>query len=146
MTWLVSVWSLFPWGLADAGPAGDAVARSDAALFRGEWDVVSEESALGARPKGLLAGERLVVSGDRWHRQGGRKEGGPMLFRLDERQAPGHLDLVYLQAGVPTRFRGIYRLDGDTLTVAVHYGGGGRPTRFEPGPDTYVSVFQRAGK
>ena len=36
---------------------------------------------------------------------------------------------------------GIYRLEGDTLTIC--YSGRARPTRFDPAPGVYVAVFER---
>lgn len=62
-------------------------------------------------------------------------------FTLDPNTSPRTIDLTSLNTGLP--LHGIYRLDGDTLTICF---GLERPVGFEARPSDILLVFRRQGR
>jgi uncharacterized protein (TIGR03067 family) len=110
--------------------AGDA--RSDAAALQGTWQVISQQRAgrATARPRSMLwiiEGETIwlvpswLAERERQAAAAGKKassspRGLRMTFRLSETMSPKHIDLDGLHKSVSL---GIYKLDGDELTLCV---------------------------
>jgi hypothetical protein len=102
-------------------------------------------------PEGVTVGGRPAMPGsDRWvfradgtyalYAQGARLDGGEMTG--DVGTAAGALDLYGEAPGSPpTMCR--FRVDGDTLTLAVGHCRAGRPATVEPGPKATVWVMRR---
>jgi uncharacterized protein (TIGR03067 family) len=102
------------------------------ATIVGDWVV---ESA-------VLDGGRLETSGERylfradgtWTTFGsdGKARGEPTrAYRVDAKESPANVDLWYGSDPRPERVHpGIYRLDGDTLTICKSASGAVRPTKF----------------
>jgi hypothetical protein len=102
-------------------------------------------------PEGVTVGGRPATPGaDRWvfradgtyarHASGAHRTGGDLVG--DVGQAEGTLDLYGETPGVPpTMCR--FRVDGDTLTLAIGHCRAGRPATVEPGPRATVSVMKR---
>lgn len=67
--------------------------------------------------------------------------GAAASFRVDPRTSPARIDRT---TDDPTRpiVKGIYRLDGDTLTICWARPGDPRPSSFEPGPDVDLVVYR----
>ena len=67
-------------------------------------------------------------------------------FATDTRQSPPTVDIYLRQnaQGSPN-WRGIYKVDGDTLTLCLVTGGSGRPKSFESSADqpTTLWMFKR---
>jgi uncharacterized protein (TIGR03067 family) len=69
-------------------------------------------------------------------------------FEMIKDARPAGINLtIGAGAGGPT-FRGIYKLEGDTLTICMRHGAEERPTEFksEEGSRAYLYVFRRVKK
>jgi uncharacterized protein (TIGR03067 family) len=70
-------------------------------------------------------------------------------FRLDPTATPRRIDRTSLGTEYVERgnfLRGIYRFDGDKLTICYAQNKGSRPTEFDSGTRDYLMVLTRAGR
>ncbi|MFO0799585.1 MAG: TIGR03067 domain-containing protein [Gemmataceae bacterium] len=93
-----------------AQPPKDDPAKAELAKLQGEWAVKSIEVA-GMPLPGDLPG-KLVIEGAKF---GGL--GSTMTITLDPTKAPKEIDLVRGPGG--QKWMGLYKLDGDTLTLCL---------------------------
>jgi uncharacterized protein (TIGR03067 family) len=121
---------------------------SDKELLQGTWVAVSGEIQ-GERLRAEdVRGGRLVFKGGnaRITMPGG--EQGEGTFKLDPAVDPKEIDVI--RAGDSGGMLGIYRLDGDRLTICMGDPGEPRPKRFETTPDSKFNhmllVLQRASE
>jgi uncharacterized protein (TIGR03067 family) len=132
-------------GVAVAAPTPDPSAK-DLKRLQGEWRLTAAtENGTEYPPEQhvwtwLITGTALRELG------GTRGEVINGTIRLDATTKPPSLDLTDRDDGLTAR--GIYRLDGDTLTVCVRVGGGERPKEFacKAGSRTVLIVFKRVKK
>lgn len=109
--------------------------KTDKENILGEWKVDSAK-VKGAEPQGEegeniknvtveFTAEKVIVK-----IKGGDKESS---YTLDPTAKPKAIDIVHTRPdGSEEKVKGIYKLDGDTLTIcASHRGGEERPTEFE---------------
>ncbi len=136
---------VFALALAPASPADDPAA-AERARHQGAWAVVSLVRDGVAAPADVVAPIRRVVEEDHvvWRRDG--KNFAGTKFEVDPSKSPRAIDLI--PDGGPARDRrvlGIYRLDGDDLTICVADPGGPRPSAFEAGPGSKqtLQTFRR---
>ena len=90
----------------------------------------------------------LEIKGDKWIFVGREKA---VFIALDPTTDPKCVDLKSVEKGREGQVdEGIYKLDGETLTICLHQGDGkSRPTKFETSPeqpDTILAVFERPKK
>jgi uncharacterized protein (TIGR03067 family) len=112
--------------------------KTDKDKIQGTWTLVSEESG-GKRPeKEKLKKVQWVFEGDKYKVAGGKAAWGR--FKLDPGQDPKTIDLTDPKG---REGLGIYKLEGDTLTVS--HAKGERPTEFttKEGDKHVVVVFKR---
>ena len=126
--------------LALAAPGPKDAPKPDPAQVRGEW--VVERYLLGGkgvdRERGLTAiideGTMALV------RDGRRKEA--VGIRLDPAAAPARIDLIPPGREKEEAILGIYKVEGDTLTLCFPKGGrADRPTKFESPADTSIVLM-----
>lgn len=123
--------------LAIAAPApkdgGKAPAPTDHALV-GEW-VVESHVASGKPLPRVGKVERITISRDRWKVT--KELEAESCLSLDPAKDPPEIDVWVPAQEEEARCRGIYKLDGDTLTVCYTMGKD-RPTKFESAPKSGV--------
>lgn len=120
--------------LVAAAPAPKPAPKADHPLV-GQWAVESHVVSGKQLP---MPGKppRVTISADRWL-WSGRNEADSCVS-VDPKKDPPQIDVwVPTQGDVPSVARGIYRLDGDTLTVC-YTTSGDRPTAFASPPKSGV--------
>jgi uncharacterized protein (TIGR03067 family) len=121
-------------------PPDEATAKEMKKLA-GTWLAVSVE--VGGVPypeqsvkklKYTISAEKIVVN---W---GGE---APATYQLDVKADPKAIDMVGMSGGVPgAKSKGIYKLDGDELTICFDDASAGRPTEFETKPKTRRTLYK----
>jgi uncharacterized protein (TIGR03067 family) len=142
---MTALWTLMA-GLALA--AADPEVRKDEDRLQGTWKVTSiENDGKKADPK-TFAGWKLVVAGNKMTALDGNDVVDDHTFTLAAAAKPPALDLVPLMGEKKAKtVKGIYRLEGDTLTVCVSEPDAKeRPKEFRSveGTSHTLVVFQRA--
>ena len=119
----------------------------------GEW--VLESSMLGGKAAKIASGLRYEFTADgQWiiRREGAEVKALPRTFKVDVKTNPATIDVTYQKPdGGPADqpgMLGIYKIEGDTLTICYAPGSAERPTTFEPagGARVAVLVLKRAKK
>jgi uncharacterized protein (TIGR03067 family) len=126
---------------APAGPSQSDEAAKELAKLRGTWNLESRSSG-GSEVKAVRVFRfQLQIEGDRWTTLVKGKEAGTHKFVIDPTKSPKTLDQIVGKAVI----RGIYKLEANTLTVAVAPAGQARPESFESvkGSSTILSVYKR---
>ncbi len=138
---LSSIGSVLVLLLATGAPAQDSGA------IQGAWTVVSAER--DAKPTTEVAGHRLTLSGDTFTIQ----HDGHTLYRgtysVDGSRKPVSIDFLHTEASLKGKtWKGIYRLDGDRLSICDNAPDMAkpRPTQFstKAGSGYICIVFRRA--
>jgi uncharacterized protein (TIGR03067 family) len=133
-----------------AGRGAEAVDRkAELAALQGEWELVSlEVNGRVATPTRLKdkAGYDLTVAGNSWRTR--RPPDANATFVIDPAKTPKAIDRTSRLGGRPDSPEqtclGIYKLEGDTLTVCHRASGSERPGAFESRNDQgVVSVWAR---
>ncbi len=117
----------------------------------GEW--VGEKAVAGGKeqpvpPGGITfafaADGKLVV------KEGAKEKGDTGTYKIDPKKDPAEIDIVPPEGKNEPTTQGIYKIDGDTLTLCFSRGkaGAGRPAKFEDpeGSDTIVITLKRTKK
>lgn len=124
--------------VASVGPPSPV--QVELGKLQGAWVMVAELTSRGSSPaeRGpsyAIEGQLAIAVCE------GRRVEGTFTLAPGPGAGPGAVDLQV--EGEPT-VRALYRLDGDTLTIAAgRRGGERRPTRLEPGGGVVVLVFKR---
>jgi uncharacterized protein (TIGR03067 family) len=129
---------------ADDAPPQDA-AKQELAKLQGAWSIVSV--AIGGRamvPDERSRQWRAVFEGDTLTATGGGQVPHSSTVRIDPTKTPKVMDHAFRRDGRETMTRGIYKLEGDTLTVCSALRDGERPARFEATEETTLTVLKRA--
>lgn len=135
--------------LAAAWAAGQGGSGKDQVKFQGTWDVVSIEfGGKKATPEQIKEkSPALTFKGDRYAEAVEGKVIEQGTYRLDEGKTPRQITLQITDGRDrgKTQF-GIYKVDGDTITVAMAPAGSkDRPATFtsKDGDSVNVSVLRR---
>jgi uncharacterized protein (TIGR03067 family) len=128
--------------------ASGAEDKKDEDALQGNWKVTSVENNGKKAEAKVIANMRLVVAGDKMTALDGKDVMDEYTFRLDPTTRPRAIDLK-VQTGDEKgkTVRGIYRVEGDALTVCVaEPDKKDRPKEFlaPEGSSFMLLVFQRA--
>jgi uncharacterized protein (TIGR03067 family) len=132
-------------GLVVSAPAPPA--ESDQKKFQGEWTVTSHITNGEKRPNRMVETEHLFVQGAKMTTREGNEIKDEATFTLDPRAKPRAIDLKLTGGGDKGKtVAGIYKLQGDTLTICVAEPGRKRPEDFtsDKGSGHILLVFKRA--
>jgi uncharacterized protein (TIGR03067 family) len=124
--------------LAADDPQQDGV-KKEMAKFQGTWKFISMEVDGTKTPyKGLT----VVLKGDQWTVCEGDRCAAKVTFELNPTKKPQTIDLVDVDVEKKRLIRGIYSLEGETLTVCYRNSEKGhRPTEFATKPDSGLVLF-----
>lgn len=131
-----------------AAPALKDLPRKDQSPV-GEWQVESVVSGGRPRPVGAEPFRYTFTADGKWYLHRGPLEPDETVERAyftDPKADPPRIDLRYDPAEQESRVgQGIFKVEGDTLTICLRRRGTGRPKAFESTPDvpTTLYVFKR---
>jgi len=129
--------------IAAADPAQDA--KKDLERFQGEWTMLTFEAKGKKLPD--VKNVKLTIKGDRWTVQFGEQTSPKMTFKIDPSKDPKTIDFTIKSGDKDIVSRGIYKLEGDTLTVCRTVGDEDRPKEFKTTAKAgQLRVWQRAKK
>lgn len=110
--------------------------------LEGTWQFTSLEIDGAIIPAGTLGASRILMDGDRFRTESPEAdyEG---IFTIDTEASPPHIDIEFVsgpEAG--NTCRGIYRIDGDDLTLCLGLVGAVRPAQFATRPGSGHALEQ----
>jgi uncharacterized protein (TIGR03067 family) len=122
-------------------------AKKELEKLQGQW-MLREGQRYGKKFEENDAKLILEIRGNKWFFTG--QEKGEFIA-ISPGTEPKCFDLKSVEEGTKGRVHeGIYKIDGDTLTICIHEGKErNRPTRFETTaeqPNTILTVFKKAKK
>lgn len=136
---------LFATPLAPAAPALKERPPAEPPIH-GEWVRVGHTEAGAPVAPDRETHTQVFTSDGQWDYYYGARQGssGNKSFKTDARQNPPAIDIHMDPAG-PPQWRGIYKVEGDTLTLCLVTGDRERPKAFESTQDrpTTIWVFKR---
>jgi uncharacterized protein (TIGR03067 family) len=116
---------------------------ADLKAMRGRWRLTDE--AVAGRPLGVSGSWRIEIAGDRLRYLNGAVTTAEYVLALDATTRPRRFTIKDVKdAGC---CRGVYRLDGNRLTVCYDAGGGGHPESLDSrGRHVHREEFRREGR
>lgn len=131
--------------LATAAPALKDRPSKEAPIF-GEWIRVGHTEAGKPLPPDHAVHHQWFMADGEWKYSYGDRPDNTRgkNFVIDTGQSPRTID-ISMQAGGKANWRGIYKVEGDTLTLCLVTGDRERPKTFESSPDrpTTIWIFNR---
>lgn len=128
---------------------GKKDADAKEASIVGAW--AGEKAVAGGQEKPVPEGGitfTFTADGKLTVKEGPREKPDTGSYKLDPKKDPPEIDIIPPEDKKDPPLLGIYKLDGDTLTLCFSHGKGGRPTKFESpeGSDTIVMTLKRVKK
>lgn len=134
-----------------AAPGPKETPKKEAPGIVGSWNLEKAELGGMAIPAGAALGELSLTfnaDGTVIATKGGKPEPDNTRYTHDPKKSPAEIDLTESrQGGKDMVIRGIYKIDGETLTLCMSPLAE-RPTRFESpaGAQTILMTFKRMKK
>ena len=128
-------------GFAFAAPVPKAKVKDEEAI-QGQWKVIDRQ--LDGKPADKDYKEALAtIDKDKFSVQGGGKQRDEVMgYKIDAGKK--EIDLTPAQGNPDAAVKGLYELDGDTLTIAIGMGNAGmRPKEVKPGLGIAYLKLQR---
>jgi uncharacterized protein (TIGR03067 family) len=122
--------------------AGVAPPTGDEARLQGTWKVVSLESDGQPAPAEATKGAELIFEGNHYALKGGTEQFRGT-FRLDATRTPRAIDATFTEPDGKEKGKavGIYKLEGDRLTICWHQDGKERPATFRTARDSNLRLI-----
>jgi uncharacterized protein (TIGR03067 family) len=135
--------------LAVGAPGKDPTGKDPPSIV-GEW--VGEKAVAGGKEQPVPAGGitfTFTADGKMTVKEGSRDKSDTGTYKTDAKKEPAEIDIIPPEDKKEPTVLGIYKLDGETLTLCFGRGKeGSRPTKFESaeGSQTIVITLKRAKK
>jgi len=138
---------LFGLVLAVGAPGGNDAPKKEAPSVVGEWD--GEKAVRGGMERPIPdGGVKVTFTADgKFLFKEGSKEEGTGSYKVDATKTPGEIDITPPKEDGP--HIGIFKIDGDTLTICLaEKGSTDRPTKFESpdGSNNMLVTLKRVKK
>jgi uncharacterized protein (TIGR03067 family) len=135
------------WAAAPIPAGGAKKARPDKEAIQGTWIWVSAEAGGKKKPDGEFKAKQVatVIRGDTMTVRHKGRETQSAKYRLDPTKSPKEIDLTIEQGDRTFVLKGIYLLEGDSLTICQGGPDDARPKKFasEAGPAFGVLRLKR---
>jgi uncharacterized protein (TIGR03067 family) len=106
-------------------------AKKELEQLQGDWTMISQESK-GQKVPGEIAKQfKLTIKGDQWTVTLPDGSENKMTIKIDPSMNPKTIDLMIKAGNTEVNSRGIYKLEGDTLTLCRTLGNVERPKEFK---------------
>jgi uncharacterized protein (TIGR03067 family) len=132
-----------------ADPPKPDAAKLERQKLQGTWTIVSHDSNGKKVEAKVISGWNLTVAGDRMTTRDGLDILDESTFRLDPGARPKAIDLAFTAGPDKDKsVKGIYKLEGNELTICVAEPGKDRPTALvsKEGSGHLLFVFKRVKK
>ena len=130
--------------LSTAAAQKDGADKKELEKFQGKWATASV--TVDGEAEDAIMDRFLAIKGDKATFLDKNKETGTGSIKLDPGKSPAHLDFTYEDGPAKgTTLKGIYKIEGDTMTLCLGGIGKDRPTEFasKPGSGTILIVQKR---
>ncbi|HVK08305.1 MAG TPA: TIGR03067 domain-containing protein [Gemmataceae bacterium] len=117
-------------------------------LIVGRWEVVKWTQSGSEMAFAENTVHDYTADGKRVIRRGDSAEDGERRFELVPKDGPLAVDLHRVLDGMSDHYRGIYKVEKDTMQLCIGRPGGDRPTAFESTADNgwILMTFKRAAR